>query len=444
MAQVPSASLLLVCVLVDMNSSPSAQTQAEHIVILGGGFGGWYAAKALSPRLAKARITIVDRVDHLLYTPMLTEVAGGNLKPGDIAVPIASLPKRVNVVEGEVTGIDLATKRVTLGNGAVLDATQLVIALGSTTSYHGIPGAQEHSLPMKTLADAKSVVAQIGRMVTGAKACNESARRRDMLRLVVAGGGYTGVETIAAVAELLKRQAELAGIDSNDVEAVLIEPGGRLMMETPESLAEYSRVFLQKTGVRVMLKVGVKEVQGSRIVLTEGEAIEAGMLIWDTGIEPSPLLKETGLPLGKHHGIVTDNCFRVQGWDGIWAIGDCAEIPKPDGGTYAPTAQNATREGTQVAINISAVLHGRQPIPFRFRMLGQLAILSERRAVAEILGVKIKGFVAWGLWWAIYLAKLPSMPGRLAVLRSVLQTNGSAQAQPAAQAPAQHLVEAEA
>jgi NADH dehydrogenase len=404
-----------------MNSSIVAQSRAEHIVILGGGFGGWYAAKALAPRLPRARITIVDRLDHLLYTPMLTEVAGGNLRPTDVAVPIRSLPKRINFVQGEVTAIDLPSKRVTLDDGSVLDATQLVIAFGSTTAYHGISGAQEHSFSMKAMADASAVVAEVSRNVSEAQSCADAARRRDLLRLVVAGGGYTGVETVAAVAEHMRRQVEAAGLDPSEMEAVLIEPAGRLMLETPESLAEYSRVYLQSAGVRVILNEGVKEVQGSRVTLTTGESIEAGILIWDTGIEPSPLLKQTKLPLGKHHGVVVDSCFRVQGFDGVWAIGDCAEIPKPGGGTYAPTAQNATREGTHVAVNISAVLHGRQPMPFRFKMLGQLAILSGRRAVAEILGVKIEGFVAWGLWWAIYLVKLPSMAKRAAVLSSLSQ-----------------------
>lgn len=402
-----------------MTLSTPSQSRPEHIVILGGGFGGWYAAKALAPRLPRARITVVDRVDHLLYTPMLTEVAGGTLAPDDIAVPIRSLPKRVSFVQGEVIALDLPGKRVTLKDGSVLEATQLVIALGSTTSYHGIAGAQEHSLPLKTLADASAIVAEVGRAVTEARSCDDVARRRDLLRLVVAGGGYTGVETVAAVAEHFNRQARAAGIDQDEAEVVILQPADRLMLETPESLAEYSQAYLESAGVRVILHEGVKEVDGSRVTLTTGEQMEAGILIWDTGIEPSPLLRQTELPLGKHHGVVVDSCFRVQGHDGVWAIGDCAEIPKPDGSAYAPTAQNATREGTQVAVNISAVLHRRQPTPFRYRMLGQLAILSGRRAVAEILGVKIKGFVAWGLWWAIYLAKLPSMPKRAAVLASL-------------------------
>ena len=392
----------------------------EHIVILGGGFGGWYAARALAPRLRSGhRITLVDRVDHMLYTPMLTEVAGGTLKPGSIAVSMASLPRRVRVVSGEVQAVDVASKTVTLANGEVLQATQLVFALGSTTSYHSIEGAKEHSLPLKTLRDAENVLAKVNEMVAQASQCADEARRRELLTVVVAGGGYTGVETIAAVAERLRISVRAAGLREDEVSAILVEPSHRLMHETPESLATYSQEFLEHRGVRVMLNVGVKSVAGDTIALTEGQPIRAGVLIWDTGIEPSPILRGTELPLGKHHGVVVDATFAVQGFEGVWAIGDCAEIPQPGGGTYAATAQNATREGVHLAKNISAVIRGEAPHPFRFTMLGQLALLSNERAVAEILGVKLKGFVAWVLWWAIYIAKLPSIPGRIAVAKQL-------------------------
>ena len=394
---------------------------ADHIVILGGGFAGWYAARALAPRLRSGhRITLIDRVDHMLYTPMLTEVAGGTLPPHSIAVPPQGLSRRIIFINAEITAIDVSKKSVTLANGEVLSATHLVFALGSTTSYHGITGAQEHSLPLKTLNDATQILSRIDDLITQAAVCTDPIRRRELLTVAVAGGGYTGVEPIAAVGEYLGRKASSAGLSQDDVTAMLIEPTGRLMRETPESLAEYSQNFLERTGVLVKLNTGVQSVTAESITLSNGEQIKAGLLIWDTGIEPSPLLKTTNLPLGKHHGVLVDACFRVQGFDTVWAIGDCAEIPQQDGNTYAATAQNATREGVHLAQNISAVIRGDAPRPFRFTMLGQLALLSHRKAVAEILGIKIKGFLAWPLWWAIYLAKLPYTRGRIDVLKALL------------------------
>ena len=392
----------------------------EHVVILGGGFGGWYAARAMAARIGPGQaVTLVDRVNHLLYTPMLTEVAGGNLRPGSVAVSMRSLPRKVRFVQSDIKSVDVPTKAVTLADGQVLRATHLVFALGSTTAYHHIEGAQENSLPLKTLKNAEDTVARVDALVAKAVKLSDPVRRRELLTVMVAGGGYTGVETIAAVSEHLSEKAKAAGLYADEVQSILVESANRLMLETPEPLAEYSRKFLESRGVRVILKTGVKAVSGDTVTLESGEEIRVGLLLWDTGIEPSPLVQKIGLPLGKHHGIVVDSCFRVQGLQNVWAIGDCAEIPKPGGGTYSATAQNAVREGALLASNISRVMRGRPPLPFRFRMLGQLAILSGRRAVAEILGVQIRGFLAWSMWWVIYIAKLPTMEARWKVIKEL-------------------------
>ena len=191
------------------------------------------------------------------------------------------------------------------------------------------------------------------------------------------------------------------------------------MAETPASLATYSQHQLEQNGIHVRLNVGVKSVEPNLVHLADGSSHAAGLMIWDTGITPSPLLKDIDVPKGKHHGIATNACFQVNGLDSVWAIGDCAEIPSPNGKTYTTTAQNATREGTHLAQNISAVIHGRSPRPFRFTQLGQLALIGEHNAVAEVLGVKVRGLLAWALWWAVYIMKLPYMPGRLGVVRSL-------------------------
>ncbi len=325
----------------------------EHIVILGGGFAGWYAARALAPRLrAGHSITVVDRVDHMLYTPMLTEVAGGNLRPESIAVPLQDLPRRVRKLVGDIKGVDVASKTVTMASGERLEATQLVFALGSTTAHHGVEGAAANSIPLKTLADAELVLSRTDELIRQAERNHDASRRRELLTLVVAGGGYTGVETIAAVAEHMRRRVRAAGGDERDVNAILIEPSDRLMHETPESLALYSQRLLERQGVRVILKTAVKQVTGDIVLLENGEQLRAGLLVWDAGIEPSPLLAQTALPLGKHHGVEVDECFRVK-WV-CWGVGAgrlcgdsaegwkdlCANCPECDAGRDASGAEH--------------------------------------------------------------------------------------------------------
>ena len=399
----------------------------EHVVILGGGFGGWYAARYLAWLLPREhRITLVDRVPHMLYTPMLTEVAGGSVEGASVAVPMGMLPSRVAFVRGDIAGVDVPAKTLRLADGTILTATQLVLALGSTTSYHGIEGAEANSIPLKTLNHANELRGRVDGMVEAAMAAGADAEdRQKSLTLAVAGGGYTGVETMAALNRRLRKAAAGAGIDAGEINAVLIEPTKRLMGEMPEDLAAYGQKEIEASGVRVMTGVGVKEVKGDTVVLTSGEEIRAGLLVWDTGIEPSPLLKDVAVPKGKHHGVVVDGCFRVQGCEGVWAIGDCAEIPEPEGGgTYAPTAQNAVREGRQLAKNIAMTLRGSAPQPFRYKMLGQLALLSGGKAVAMVLGVKVRGLLAWAMWWVIYTAKLPGIATRAGVVRSLALGNG--------------------
>ena len=419
-------------------------TTPEHIVILGGGFGGRYAAQGLAARLPiQHRITLVDRVGHMLYTPMLTEVAGGTVRPADIAVPASTLPRRVRFLQAEIASADPASKQVTLATGEVLQATQLVFALGAATAFHDVPGARENSTPYKTLADAEAVLGRLDEIVRQAALCTDPDERRSLLTIAVAGGGYTGVETIAAAGAHLREKAEAAGLSPDDVHLMLIEPTERLMHETAASLAAYSRQHLEQHGIRVLLHTGVNAIEGrpesqsesqpgrKLVKLTDGTSFGAGLVIWDAGIIPSPVLEHIALPKGKHHGILTNACFQVPGLPGVWAIGDCAEIPQPgtkpdsEAHTYAQTAQNATREGTHLAQNINALLRGRAPRPFRYTMIGQLALLSHRRAVAEILGIKLTGLLAWAMWWAIYILKLPYTPGRLGVLKSLLLGTGT-------------------
>lgn len=402
-----------------MKPTMTLQVQDAHVVVVGGGFGGWYAAKRLAHALpAGCRITLVDRVPYMLYTPMLTETAGRSVSPEHIIAPNRTLPERVKFVQGEVTAIDTHTRTVTLANGTTLVGDQLLIALGSTTNYRGIEGAQEHSISMKTLDDARRVMTVAQRNVERAARTADAAERKRLLSVVVAGGGYTGVETIAAVNDLVRDTAKRHGIAASELSLTLVEPGKRLMTEMPESLGDYGQKQLEKAGIRVLLGIGVKTVQADSLTLTNGEVAHTGLLVWDTGITVPPLIGKLDCKKGKKGGIATDSTFRADGLTGVWAIGDCAEIPKPyaEGKFFEPTAQNATREGALVADNIAATLQGKPAKPFTYKQIGELAVIGRYAGVANVFGMQIKGFFGFLMWRGVYLMKMPGLAQKAGIL----------------------------
>ncbi len=392
---------------------------AVRVVIVGGGFGGRYAAMRLAYRLpAGSELILVDRNDYMLYTPMLTEAAGRSVSPRHIQAPNRELSSRIRRVQGEVRSADLQAKTVTLADGQTLSADHLLFALGSTTSYHHVEGAEKYCLTMKTLEDARRVRTLAQRNIERAKEADSADERKRLVSFVVAGGGYTGVETIAALNDLVRDTAEQEAVPVEELALTIVEPMKRLMGEMPESLATYAEGQLQKDGIRVRTGVGVKSVAAESLTLTDGEILPAGMVIWDTGIQVNPLVASFDCTKGKKGGITVDSAFRVTDRPGVWAIGDCAEIPKPDGsGTFfATTAQNATREGVQVADNILATIRGRSVAPFRYKQIGELAVISRYMGVANVYGIEVKGVAAWLMWRAIYIAKMPSMRQRIGLL----------------------------
>jgi NADH:quinone reductase (non-electrogenic) len=405
----------------------------RSVLILGAGFAGLGAAEALDHALGddgECDITLVDQNNFSLFTPMLPEVAGGQVDPGSIVVSPRQVSPRTRFVQGRVETIDATNRNVTIatGEGAgvppaqrELHADHLVIALGSVTNFHHIRGLREHAVGIKTIDDAQSLRNRAIALLE--RADDESGRdaRRALLCFVVGGGGFSGVETMAALNDMVRDLvADYRHIDRSDIRMVLVHAQSRLLPEVDEGLADYAQRELERRGVEVVLSTEIDEA-GDGWVQLKGkttERIGAHTLVWAGGVKPNPVIDAAGLKLGRHGGIVVDGCCRVPDHPGLWALGDCAEVPRPNGksgATYAPTAQNATREGAQVARNILAVLHDRQPEPFVYHPIGELAVVGRRAAVASIYGVRFSGFVAWLLWHAIYLAKLPRRSKRVRV-----------------------------
>lgn len=404
--------------------------ERKKIVILGAGFAGLNVARELArllPRDEDAAITLVDQNNYTLFTPMLTEVVGGELDSSDVVSAVRLLAPRVTFEQGRVDGVDLADKRITLTSGGnqagvpasqrTLEADHLVIAVGSVTNFHGISGVKEHALTIKSVGDAASIRNRAIELLEAADAEPDQQKRRALLTFVVGGGGFSGVETMAALNDLVRDAADnYPHVDAAEIRTVLVHPQKRLLPEISSGLANYAQMQLQDRGVEVILNTEINGAGADYVELEGGKRITTHLLVWTAGVMPSPIVGVLDCKRGHHGTVAVDPCCALPDHTGVWALGDCAEVPKPNGkGSYAPTAQNASREGSTVARNIVAALQGEQPKPFVYKPIGELAIVGRRRGVASVYGVRLSGLVVWALWRAVYLAKMPRMRNRVRV-----------------------------
>lgn len=391
--------------------------------MLGGGFGGLHAARHLERTLRSdptVEISLVCRDNFFLYTPMLHEIASCDIDITHIVSPIRTLLKRTQVFIGDVEHIDLVARRVRVCHGFEehshdLEYDHLVIALGSITNFYGLPGLEAHALTMKTLGDAIHLRNRLIAMLEEADTeC--AAGDGGLLTIVVAGGGFAGVETLAAVNDFVREAAQFyPRLDSDRIRMVLVHSGDVILPELGEHLGRYAQAKLAARGLEIVTNTRVAAVSSDEVELSNGQRVAARLVIWTAGTSPNPLLHE--LPCALNHGrLVVDEMLRVQGVDDVWALGDCAVVPDfRTGNTHPPTAQHALREAETVARNIAATLRGDALKPFDFRTIGQLAAIGRRTGVARIFGVNFSGFAAWWLWRTIYLAKLPRLEKKIRV-----------------------------
>lgn len=398
--------------------------QQHRILILGGGFGGMYAALQLEKTLARdpdVTITLVNRDNFFLFTPMLHEVAASDLDITHIVNPIHKLLRRVQFFAGDVEAIDLSARRVVVAHGFdrhMHDLTydQLVIGLGATTNFFNLPGLEERALTMKSLGDAIQVRNRLIALLEEANSECCALIREPLLTFVVAGGGFAGVETIAGINDFVRESLRFyPNLRDDLLRLVLVHPGEVILPELSPKLGRYAQQKLAERGIDIRVNTRVTGMSGQSVELSDGTALHSHTLIWTAGTTPNPLLAT--LPCQKDRGrlLVTDY-LEVPEWPGVWALGDGALVPdRKTGAYYPPTAQHALREGKVVARNITAAIRGGQKKPFVFSTIGQLAAIGRRTGVANILGMNFSGFLAWWLWRSIYLSKLPGVEKKLRV-----------------------------
>lgn len=395
-----------------------------RILILGGGFGGVYTAIELEKLLKRepaVEIGLVNKDNYLVFQPMLPEVISGSIGILDVISPIRRLCPRTNLYTRTVEAIDLKHKTVTVSSGfrprpLTLEYDHLVIALGNMTSFMGQPGLAENALPFKYLGDALVLRNHIIHVLEEADIERDPEVRRALLTFIVAGGGFSGVEAVAELNDFVREGARsFRNINIADIKVVLLHAGDLILPELPKTLAAYAQTLMQKRGVEIRLNTRLAGATAETAILSNGERIPTKTLVSTVPSAPHPII--ASLPVKLERGrIVVNEFLEVPDHPGVWAVGDCASVPDvTTGSTCPPTAQHAIRQGARLAQNLVATLRGGQKKGFHFKTLGKLAGLGHRSAVAEVLGVKVSGIVAWFLWRSIYLSKLPGLDRQIRV-----------------------------
>jgi NADH dehydrogenase len=395
------------------------------VIIAGGGFAGLSAAMYLDKTLARrpdTEVTLISRENFILFTPMLHEVAAGDLYPGDIVNPIRRILHHVKFVQAEVRAIDLSARRVQSVGGIEklaldLEFDHLLLTLGSETNFFDLPGVSEWAVTMKSMFDAAMLRNRVVALLEEATLQSDSAARRRLLTFVTAGGGFAGAETTGAINDFVRETVHFyPSLKEELIRVVVIHPGDFLLPELGEELGEYAERKLRERKVDVIKGVRVASYDGSLVTLTDGKSIPASTLIWTAGVKPSPVIAP--LPCEKERGrLLVSEFLAVTGVPGLWAAGDCAAVPISNTEKFhPPTAQHGLREGLVAAKNIAAVVLDRPLKSFTFTTLGQLATIGRHTGVAMVFGIKFSGFIAWMLWRTVYLMKLPRLPKKLRVM----------------------------
>jgi NADH:ubiquinone reductase (H+-translocating) len=400
-------------------SRPSPRTR---IVILGGGFGGVYTARHLEKLLkdrSDVEIVLVSRDNFLLMTPLLFEVCSGTLDLRHCSFPIRAFVRTSRFVEATVRNVDLSRKVVHLTSTAEsseLPYDHLVVALGAKTNRVMIPGS-EHAYTFKALADALLLRNHFIERFERADVETDPDRKRRFLTFVIIGGGLVGVELLGeltafadGICPLYKR------INRDEVRLIMLQGSERIMPEIDPRLADYSLQELSKRrGTEIRTNTVVRAIEPCRVQLAQ-ETIEAETIVLAAGISPSHVVSSLPVERDKHGRIVVDATMRCKSHPELWALGDCASVPGPDGKPYPSLAQHALREAKMLASNIVGVLNGESPRPFIYDTLGMMGSLGHGKAFGQLLKVRVHGAIAWLVRRTYYLMQMPGWGRRLHIM----------------------------
>jgi len=379
-------------------------------LILGGGFAGGYVGRLLKKRGA----TIISLENFMLYTPLLPETASGTIEPRHVVVPLREMCPHAELVLGHIAGHDHEGRVVTVDSLAgplEIAYDRLVVALGATTRTLPVPGLAEHGMGFKDLADAIALRNHVLLQLERASIDPDDPAE---LGFVFVGAGYAGVEALAELNDMasaaLRSYPELRGVPQR---WVLVDAAPKILPEIPRGLGTYAARRLAKRGVEIHVGTTLESYDGREAVLADGARIPARTLVWTAGVRASPLLPDLELPLDARGRVVVDETLRVEGTEGVWALGDCAAVnnTRTPGQIDPPTCQHALRQARRLVKNLTG-----PPRPYGYRMLGQVATLGRFKGIAEIPGLHLWGFPGWFVTRTYHLYQLPLLSRKLRVV----------------------------
>ena len=393
---------------------------AWNVVIAGGGFAGSTVARKLEGLLPRqsARLVLVNDVNFMLYTPFLPEAAAGTLEPRHVVTPLRDIVHRANLRLGAVDSHDPDARTVGIrshsGETETVPYDHLVLAPGSISRFLPVPGLSEHAVGFKSLADAIYLRNHVIESLEMANATADETLRDQLLTYVFVGGGYAGLEALAELQDFAAdAMSDYPRARLHGMRWILVEAAGRVMPEIDVDLAEYALRELRGRGIDVRLNTTLTGVTATSVELSTGEVLPTRTVVWTAGVAAHPSLKRLSVPLDDLGRVKVDSSLRVEGMDGVWALGDAAAVPNPNGGLCPPTAQHAVRQAPVVAANIAAEFGIGQSRTFDYSDTASFVNLGRYKAVGKVGDRTFRGFPAWWMARTYHMSQIPGLPRKI-------------------------------